>query len=218
MTRSPRSRPGLIAALLAAAVTSCGGLLPDGDRQRAQTVYTLDPELQLTRRDAGNACALVVATPTAASGYATGRMAYVEQPFRLDYFAYHRWADSPARMLEPLLIEALEGSGLFRHIVASPAVVDADYRLETEIVELAQHFPGGGSEVRLHVRFRLVDLSDQKLLFSETFRVREIAPEASPYGGAVAANRATAALLRRLTEKIATTLPADPSCRLESET
>ena len=40
---------------------------------------------------------LKIATPDAAPAYASSRMAYIEQPYRVDYFARNEWAEERER-------------------------------------------------------------------------------------------------------------------------
>ena len=48
---------------------------------------------------------LIVTTPSAHGGYDTPRMAYMQQAYGLRYYTLSRWADTPARMLAPLLAD-----------------------------------------------------------------------------------------------------------------
>src|SRR5512136_1006658 len=56
---------------------------------------------------------LEVSVPRARPGFDTPLMAYTQQASALEYFAKNRWADTPARMLAPLLVQALDHSGGF---------------------------------------------------------------------------------------------------------
>jgi cholesterol transport system auxiliary component len=141
---------------------------------------------------------LNVSMPTAAPAYSSPRMAYVEQPYRIDYFARNEWADAPARMLRTLLTRQLASSGLFGFVVADAAGVDENVRLDCEIVELVQAFSDSGSEVRLTIRFDLVDVAHHAIALSRTISVTEPASARDPYAGVVAANRAVQRALDQL--------------------
>jgi cholesterol transport system auxiliary component len=125
-------------------------------------------------------------------------MAYIEEPHRIDYFANHRWADSPARMLEPNLMRALEASGLFQAVVRAPTTARFDLRLDTEVLRLVQVFEPNESRVEVAVRVCLLDTHQQRVLVSDVLEVTESATERSPYGGVIAANRAVDRLLEEL--------------------
>ena len=154
---------------------------------------------------------LLLSSPRAAPGYAGARMAYMKEPHRIDYFADHRWADSPARMLEPNLMRALETSGLFQAVVRAPTSARFDLRLDTEVLKLVQVFENNESRVDLSLRISLLDKKKQRVLVSEVLQVSEPADEQSPYGGVKAANRAVDRLMQNLQQ---TLRPAvEPLCR-----
>ena len=154
---------------------------------------------------------LLLSSPRAAPGYAGARMAYMQEPHRIDYFADHRWADSPARMLEPNLMRALETSGLFQAVVRAPTSAKFDLRLDTEVVKLVQVFDSNGSRVELVLRISLLDKQKQRVLVSEVLQVSEPASEQTPYGGVKAANRAVDRLMQDLQKVLHPAV--EPLCR-----
>ena len=141
---------------------------------------------------------LKISMPAAAPAYSSPRMAYVEQPYRIDYFARNEWADAPARMLRTLLTQQLTSSGLFAVVFEDAAGVDENVRLDCEIIELVQAFSESGSEVRLTIRFDLVDITHRTIVVSRTISVTEPAGAREPYAGVVAANRAVQRTLDQL--------------------
>jgi cholesterol transport system auxiliary component len=141
---------------------------------------------------------LLVSSPRAVPGYSDSGMAYIEEAHRIDYFAHHRWADSPARMLAPLLMRALETSGLFQAVVQVPTTALFDLRLDTEVLRLVQVFEPTESRVEMAVRMSLLDTQTQRVLVSDVLEVTEPATERTPYGGVIAANRAVARILDEL--------------------
>ena len=66
---------------------------------------------------------LVVTMPRAHGGYDTPRMAYMQQAYGLRYYTLSRWADTPARMLAPLLAEAVQETGRFQAVYAVPGSI-----------------------------------------------------------------------------------------------
>ena len=186
-------------------ITACTplGPAPSGS---APKVYLLqwehpthdEPTVQLNP-----ACPTILISPSrAAPGYAGAGMAYMEEAHRIDYFAHHRWADSPAHMLEPLLISALESSGLFQAVVQAPTTARFDLRLDTELLRLVQVFEPSESRVELAVRISLLDTQQQRVLVSDVLAVTEPATERTPYGGVIAANKAVVRLLEELQRKL----------------
>ena len=188
--------PAAFAAV--ALLASCAALqAPEPDRA---SLYLLEaaPTAGAPRpkRDA----VLAVSVPRARPGFDTPLMAYTQRPGALEYFAKNRWADTPARMLAPLLVQALERSGRFSAVVQAPSSALAALRLDTELVRLEQDFDARPSRVRFTLRAQLIDTGARRVLASAEFDETEPAPSDDPYGGVIAANRALARLLERLVD------------------
>ncbi len=141
-----------------------------------------------------------VALPQARSGYESSRMVYLKKAHELEYFAQNQWVDSPARMLAPLLLQALESSGRYKAVVTSRSAVLADLRLDTEIVRLQQEFFEKPSRVHLTLRVQLTDLRAKTVLATREFDVLESAESDDPYGGVLATNRAVKNMLPQIAE------------------
>jgi len=143
---------------------------------------------------------LGLSRPDAGPGFDTPRMAYVDQPHRLNYFAYHQWADTPARMLGAALQRRLETSGLFRAVIMLPTSVPLtlDLRLDTELIGLQQVFTAETSHVLLEIRATLMALTQRRLLAGRVFVIQEPAIERNPDAGVAAANQATEKFMQDL--------------------
>ena len=180
-------------ALLAA----CIG--PQG--KQADTVsYLLSATLPPKSAHAKSALTLIVTPTRAHPGFDSPGMAYVREANRIEYYAYHRWVDTPSRMLTPLLVQALESSGAFGAVVQSPASVRANVRLDTELVSLIQDFTQSPSKVRIVLRAQLVDVGSGTVIATRAFEAQVIAKAEAASGGAEAANRAMTELLAKLAE------------------
>jgi len=143
---------------------------------------------------------LEVGVPRASPGFDTPRMVYVQRAYELDYFADNRWADAPARMLGPLLTQALERSGGFRTVVQAPTAVTSDVRVNAELIRLQQNFTTRPSRAELALRVQLVDVRARRVLATRLFEDTENAPSEDPYGGVAAANAALERVLMRVVE------------------
>ena len=80
---------------------------------------------------AAGAPALVVVAPRAAPGHDSPRMVYLRRPHELEVFAFHEWVDTPASMLAPLLVRALQASGAFGVVLMAPSAARGALQLET---------------------------------------------------------------------------------------
>ncbi|OGS93526.1 MAG: hypothetical protein A3K04_03830 [Gallionellales bacterium RBG_16_56_9] len=138
--------------------------------------------------------------PRARPGFDTPQMVYLRQPNELDYFVTNRWADTPSRMLGPLLAQALEQTGSFRAIVQTPGVVPADIRLDTELIRLQHDFGTQPSRVQLTLRAQLIDVGGKRVLAVKLFDEAENATSDDAYGGVIAANRVLQRVLGQLAD------------------
>jgi len=143
---------------------------------------------------------MLVSTPNARPGYDSRRMVYTKRPNELEFFTQNQWVDSPARMLAPLIMQALENSAKYRSVVTTRSAVSADLRLDTEVVKLQQEFATRPSQVHLTVRAQLIDLQGQKIVATREFNVVEAATSDDPYGGVLATNKAVKILLLQIVD------------------
>jgi cholesterol transport system auxiliary component len=177
----------------------CAGL-PDLARRHPPVEYLLVPAMPAAVASGARCPVLLVNSPDAAPGFDSDRMYYMRKPLKLEYYARHRWADTPAHMLHPLLVEAAETSGLFGAVISHPAPVRAGLRLDSELLGVTQIFEQGTSKSRLRLRVELFAPSRRQVVASRIFEFTEPAPSNDPYGDAVATNRAVGRLLQGVTE------------------
>lgn len=143
---------------------------------------------------------LIVTTPRAHGGYDTHRIAYMEQAFGLRYYTRSRWADTPSRMLAPLLADAIQATGQFQALYAVPGSIAADYRLDTELIRFHQDFTQQPGVVHITLRAQLVDLRENRVVRTQQFNIVEPTTANDSYGGVVAANRAVSQLLNEVAQ------------------
>ena len=143
---------------------------------------------------------LAISEPRARPGFDTSRMVYVQQLHELNYFVASRWADTPAHMLEPLLVQAMEQTGGFRAVVQTPGAVPADVRLDTELIRLQHDFVTRPSRVQLTLRAQLIDVRGQRVLAVKQFDESENAASDNAYGGVTTANRVLQGMLDQLAD------------------
>lgn len=150
---------------------------------------------------------LLITPPRARPPYSSSDMLYMSSEHELNAFAYHRWADSPAHMLEPLLILSAENSGLFRLVVPAGNQVITDLRLDTWMLHLRQVFAPGECHLELAIRVELNDVATARPLGTQLFSYREPCEQASPQGGMTTANRIVGRFLQELQTALAGMLP-----------
>ena len=143
---------------------------------------------------------LAVGHPHAIQAYNTKRMAYVKKPYEIAYFSENHWADTPADMLQPLMVEALQKTGRFRAVTAAPSIGQENLLLSMQLLRLQQVFLQSPSEVQLTLRAQLINAATRKIIATKLFTITQPAQQDTPYGGVVAANQAVAKLLKQLAD------------------
>ena len=201
-----------LAGLVLTLAAGCAGLLPKPAAQ--PSFYSLDGvragqgTVMRPPTPSGTAPTLIVNPPHAAAGFDSQRIIYVRDAHKLDYFARSEWIDTPARMLSPLIVAAIENSGAFGAVVQTPSPAAGDIRLDTGILRLQHNFDESPSRVRFTLRAYLVDNATRRVLASREFDETIAATSDDPYGGVVAANRAVQNVLEQLARFCAETAGA----------
>ena len=190
---------GLLIILMVFLIHGCGAL-PNRPSEQTHTFILRVAIPTKTRPVKPGAGTLLVNLPRAQSGFNTQRMAYVKRDDEVSYFALNQWAESPAHMLLPLLVKALERENLWDAVVQMPSPVRGDYQLTPEHLLLQHEFTQEPSRVRIHLRLQLIHLKNFQVLATREFTVLENATSEDPYGGVQAANVATGKLLREISE------------------
>lgn len=197
--RNVSKRAGLVSLLLVLA-TGCS-VLP-GPPPEPVDQFTLEylPDPETAAAAADTAPVLVVSSPRAHGGYDSARIAYMQRAYGLRYYTRSRWAATPARMLAPLLAEAIQETGQFQALHRPPGTVAAAVRLDTELIRFHQDFTVTPSVMRVTVRAQLVDLRAGRVLATRLFDISRPATTEDAYGGVLAANLAVRQLLQELAQ------------------
>lgn len=178
-------------------LSSCSFLSPVAVTPPQKHMITQTPEqMSATKHPRG---VLLVSFPETQPLFNTTKMAYTNSRYAVAYFSQHEWAETPAQMLQPLLVKTLEGSHAFRAVVTPPYSAQFDYSLQTQIISLQQNFLQKPAMLNLVVRAQLLKNSSNRLLASKVFSISEPMPSESPEGGVYAANQAAARLLKKIT-------------------
>lgn len=143
---------------------------------------------------------ILVTLPEAAAGYQTSKMLYVKKPFSLKAFAKNAWVDAPASMLHPLLIESLQRSAYFKVVASTIYAEPVDYRLDSQLLKLQQNFIKKPSVIELSVKVVLTEVKKNQIIASRIINLTVPCPQDTPYGGVIAANKASEAFTATVTE------------------
>jgi cholesterol transport system auxiliary component len=198
----------ILAVATALALTGCALLLPKASPQPA--FYSLQALLDHTAGQRDSAIGLVphataltgpvlvVHVPVAAPGFDTARIVYTQEPHRLQIYARHEWVDTPARMLAPLIVAALERSSTFHAVVLAPSAASGSVQLDTQLLRLQHEFGPLPSQVRLVLRAQLIDIKTRQVLATREFENVSHSLTEDAQGGVAAAQQATHMLLGEL--------------------
>jgi cholesterol transport system auxiliary component len=204
LTAVPRTLARLlVVALPALALCACSALHPSVVPSTA--FYALQnakvaPSDPTAAQTATTPLTLIISPVRAASGYDSQRIIYVREAHKLEYFARSEWVDTPARMLGPLLVDAIEKVGAFRAVALTPASATGDVRLDTVIERIQQDFQTRPSRVHFTLRSYLVDEKTRRVMAWREFEGEAEAPSDDPYGGVLAANLAVSRVLVELAQ------------------
>lgn len=179
--------------LLSGLLQGCSVLKPP--TPETVNTFILDAPLPETRPQAAGGKLLMVAMPQADAGFDTPMMAYTRRDYALDYFTRSQWADTPARMLQPMLVRALESSGMYAAVMAAPNAIVGDQKLDLRIIRFQHEFDASPSRVRLTARAQIIDTRANRVLATRTFNYYEAAATEDAYGGVIAMNTALGRML-----------------------
>jgi cholesterol transport system auxiliary component len=181
-----------LALALALSLAGCSGLF--GGSSEPIRTYMFEPRTFQTPRATDSSLVLLV-SPIQSVGLDSRQMAYAMQPFERNYYAFSQWADTPGRMIMPLLTLEMESTGLFNSVISSASTVAPDLQLEVDLLVMQHEFHTTPSQSRLVMRAQLTDLRARRVVAVSVFEQAAPAPTEDPYGGALAMNFALEAIL-----------------------
>ena len=141
---------------------------------------------------------LLIPVATTQPEFDTVAIARARDPQALDYYKKGHWADTPGRMLTPLIVQMLESTGAFAAVVIPTNYSEGDLLLELDVIRLQHELWVQPSRVRLAVRGKLFDLASGHVLGTQIFETVAVTPDEGAAGVARAADAALAQMLAQL--------------------
>jgi ABC-type uncharacterized transport system auxiliary subunit len=90
--------------------------------------------------------------------YRDDRLVYGSGPVELGTYEYERWAESPADMVQDILIAYLRGTGQYRSVSRLTSTIRADYIVRGRLIDLYE-----ADKPKMTARFSMeIDLFDPK--------------------------------------------------------
>lgn len=186
---------GILSFVLCFFVSACSVFSPVKSEPVNTYMLTLNSAPQVKKNAHGPT--LLVTTPQSSAVYNTAQMAYSTHPYAIAYYSKNQWADAPAQMLQPLMVQALQKSKRFKEVLSPSDLGHFDYVLNSELLTIQQNFYGGSSQEQIVLRAQLVSAATNQVIAMKDFSVTEPAAP-NPYGGVVAANKGVEQMLAQL--------------------
>ena len=137
------------------------------------------------------------------AAYDDERIVYRTNPYRIDYYQYHRWSASPGVMIGNFLEQSLEKSGAFRAVVREVRA-DAPVLLGGRIIAIEEVDAAPDRWLgRIVIELVLTDVATGRTLWTEQFEETEPLAKQTPEGLAQALSSAMARIATRATPQIA---------------
>jgi cholesterol transport system auxiliary component len=140
----------------------CGGLF---GKAPERSLYRLNPNVELTQTPPRVAALLVLATPTAAAGLDTTRIALIRSPVAIDYYADGEWIDRPPFLVKQALIEGFQKSDVFGGVASEGLGLNANYVLNTNIRDFTAIYdaPDNPPLARVRIAAELITMPDRNI-------------------------------------------------------
>jgi len=181
---------------LAAGLSSCSLFSPVNlTNQNTYLLNTLP--LHVTQKRT-RSIILLVMPPSSRPVYNTTQMAYSTKPHQIAYFSQNQWAETPAQMWSPLLVQTLQHTHYFRLVTTPPYAAHYDYILNTQILQLEQNFTCQPAMLEFAVNVQIIKTSTNRVVAAKQFYIQEPMLQKTPYYGVLAANLAAAGLLKQI--------------------
>lgn len=192
MIRSAK-RSWLAVVLGVGFASACGG--------RAPTTHYYDLA-SAARRHAGDGPVLAVEPLEADEPYDDERIIYRENPYKVDYYHYHRWSASPGALVSRHLERALQASGRFAAVLrddqSKATYVLGGRLLALEEVDVSRKRWLARVAIELHLR----DAKSGDIVWSRRLEETEPVARQTPEGVARALSRALDRVARRLAPEL----------------
>lgn len=180
-------------------LSGCGGGLLGPEK--APQLYLLRPEFAQVEGQAVN-WALNVLEPTAADSLDTPRIALLNPPARLDYYANASWPDRLPKLVQSALVQAFEQSRKIASVAPDDAGLRSDYMLQTEIRDFNAVYdtPDAAPKIEIRIMAKLVRSRSRDIVETREFSQTTQAGANTIENVAIAASQTLTPLLKEIVE------------------
>jgi cholesterol transport system auxiliary component len=162
------------------ALGGCSAISAIGDATTPLDAYDLRIDPAGGPRAAGGALArdLVVELPEVSGALDTDRILIRPNPLQAQYLPDARWTDPAPRLLQRLLVRAIDDSGALRFVGTRPLGAMGDVALIGRLTDFQAEIGAAGAvQVRLRLNARLVREADARVLATRVFEATAPAPD-----------------------------------------
>jgi cholesterol transport system auxiliary component len=147
-------RLALSLSVVALVASGCAGL----SSTTAHRYFVLEPPAPRAPAPASKRPeTLLVAPTTAAPFYDTQEIVYSRAAGERAYYQYSSWTEPPARTIDALLVERLQGAGTFRAVAPATSGIRGTLLLRTRLLEMVHEAAAPPGRVRVEIAAELVD-------------------------------------------------------------
>jgi len=204
MTTTVRSlRWTLLTLAAAAALAACGSV-----RYPAHYVLDVAPARPAPAASPSALGPLVVRELACPPYLCEGRVVYREEPHRVGFYDYHRWALNPRTALTRVLADRIRGSSLFESVTVAGSPARAAYLLRGEIERLEEVDEKTSVHAICTISVEIIDVSSGTATWRSTASETVQVPQRDVAAVVVALGVASRTVADRLVASMATELPA----------
>ncbi len=217
------ARLGRAALVCVAASTlpACSNLIELPGSGPAPSIYDLSIPGSLPAPSVEKKWGLMIERPSAPRVLETDRIALRPSPIEIKYFKAARWSDQPAKMIQSLLAEAINGMEVIDPVSYGGGTSNARYSVAGSLLAFEALYNGtGGQAISVNVKMRLVvrDRIGSKILAHRTYTKSERVPRDSVNAVVSAFDSATTALVVEAAPWIVETVEAKAGVRPRDRT
>jgi len=138
------------------------------------SIYTISPEWDSSKaqEETGkkNSHIIKMASVRGTRALTGTEILYTDALYGQNSYAYSRWSDAPVRLLQILFQVALEESGRFGAVVPPASASEADFLLESTLLDFSHHIKDDGtSEGVVRVRFYVIYNTTKTVIATKEF-------------------------------------------------
>lgn len=161
---------GVLIALWAGLIAGCGAI-PGPNGEAMPTMYELAPPTEFPTDLPRVSWSLVVGRPSVVGALDSANIAVRPTPLRIEYYADARWTTTAPEMVQNHIVRSFQNTGLIRAVGRSAVALDANYRLEIDLVSFETVYPPDSDmpEVRVRIYATLLAIPDGSVVAARDF-------------------------------------------------